>query len=110
MKYMKYVTVTAILCAMVVVGCGRQPEAEPTPVPQTSTAVQPPTPIQPTPIPPTPTPSGPISYTIEKGDTLERLAVEFLGEASRWPEIAAANPDLDPDKIHVGQEILIPRD
>lgn len=103
-------TVTAILCALVLVVFGCRPETEPTPVPQTPTAVQPPTPIPPTPIPPTPTPAGPISHTISEGDTLARLAVEFLGDASRWPEIAAANPGMDPNKVHVGQEIFIPRD
>lgn len=103
-EIIRYAVVMTILFALVAVGCGRQPEAEPTPVPQEPTAVQ-----APTPIPPEPTPSGPISYTIRSGDTLMLLAVEFLGDASLWPEIAAANPGMDPDNIYVGQEILIPR-
>lgn len=104
-EIIRYAVVTTILLALVTVGCGRQPEAEPTPVPQEPTAVQ-----VPTRIPPTPMPSTPISYTIRSGDTLMLLAVEYLGDASRWTEIAAANPGMDPDNIYVGQEILIPRE
>ena len=102
----KYATMTAIVLTLVVIGCGGQAEPEPTPVPPTpTTVVQPPTPI-----PPTPVPTGPINYTIREGDTLMLLAFEFLGDGSRWTEIAAENPSMDPDNIYVGQEILIPRD
>ncbi len=47
---------------------------------------------------------------VERGDTLSELALEHLGEASRWPRIAAANRDLidDPDHIEVGWRLTIP--
>ncbi len=49
-------------------------------------------------------------YVIEKGDTLGAIAKEFLGSASRYPEIFEANREViqDPNKIFPGQKIRIP--
>ena len=52
----------------------------------------------------------PKTYTVQKGDTLSKIAKEFLGNANKWNEIYEANKDTikDPDMIHPGQELKIP--
>jgi len=57
-------------------------------------------------------PAGPqfTMYTVQKGDTLSKIAKDQLGEARRYPEIFEANKPMlkDPDKIFVGQVLRIP--
>ena len=50
------------------------------------------------------------SYTIEKGDTLSKIAKEHLGSANAWKQIFEANRDVidDPDRIFPGQVIKLP--
>jgi nucleoid-associated protein YgaU len=50
------------------------------------------------------------TYTIEKGDTLSKIAKEQLGQASAWKQIFEANRDVldDPDRIFPGQVIKLP--
>ncbi len=50
------------------------------------------------------------TYTIEKGDTLSKIAKEKLGHASAWKQIFEANRDVidDPDRIFPGQVIKLP--
>lgn len=50
------------------------------------------------------------NYTIEKGDTLSKIAKEQLGHASAWKQIFEANRDVldDPDRIFPGQVIKLP--
>jgi nucleoid-associated protein YgaU len=50
------------------------------------------------------------TYTIEKGDTLSKIAKEHLGHASAWKQIFEANRDVldDPDRIFPGQVIKLP--
>lgn len=50
------------------------------------------------------------SYTIEKGDTLSKIAKEHYGQASDWKRIFEANRDVidDPDRIFPGQVIQLP--
>jgi len=49
-------------------------------------------------------------YTIQKGDTLSKIAKEQLGAAHRWKYLYELNKDRikDPDKLKVGQKIIIP--
>ena len=49
-------------------------------------------------------------YVIKSGDTLGRIAKQFLGSANKYPEIFEANRVVieDPDKIYPGQKIRIP--
>lgn len=47
----------------------------------------------------------PFEYTVEAGNTLTALAL-FFGVSKS--DIAAANPDLDPDRLVVGQTLVIP--
>lgn len=53
----------------------------------------------------------PEKYTIQKGDTLEKISKKFLGKASRWPEIYEENKDIitSPSKIYPGQVIILPQ-
>jgi len=53
-------------------------------------------------------PAGPVDYTIQKGDTLWSIAKKHLGDGKRWKDIVAANPGLKPEKLKVGQKIVIP--
>jgi nucleoid-associated protein YgaU len=50
------------------------------------------------------------AHIVERGDTLSKLAKHYLGDAQRWPEIAAANryKITNPDLIYVGQSLRIP--
>ena len=49
-------------------------------------------------------------YTIQRGDTLWKIASEAYGSGARYPEIFEANREVieDPDKIYPGQKIRIP--
>lgn len=48
------------------------------------------------------------SYTIQRGDTLGAISKRILGSSQRWREIADANPGLNPQRLNVGQTIVIP--
>lgn len=50
-------------------------------------------------------------YTVVSGDTLSGIAKKFLGSASRYMDIFNVNKDQlnDPDKIKVGQKLVIPK-
>jgi nucleoid-associated protein YgaU len=48
------------------------------------------------------------SYTIQKGDTLFKIARSRYGDASAVRKIKEANPGLDADHIRVGQKINLP--
>jgi LysM repeat protein len=50
------------------------------------------------------------SYTVEKGDSLSKIAKRVYGKASYWRQIYEANKDniKDPDLIYPGQVIRLP--
>ncbi len=50
------------------------------------------------------------NYTVQPGDSLSKIAKQFYGNASEYNKIFEANRDkLDnPDRIQVGQELVIP--
>jgi nucleoid-associated protein YgaU len=50
------------------------------------------------------------TYTVQSGDTLSKIAKQFLGDANAYPKIFEANRDQlsDPDKIKPGQVLKIP--
>ncbi|MEM9253142.1 MAG: LysM domain-containing protein [Planctomycetota bacterium] len=75
---------------------------EPTPSPVASGAAPTPPPVAPPPAPASRT------HTIAPGDTLSELSQQYLGTAGRWPEIVEANPGIDPNRLMVGDEIVIP--
>ncbi len=51
-----------------------------------------------------------ITYTIQKGDTLQKIAKKFYGTTRKWPEIYEANKDVikASSKVYPGQVIIIP--
>lgn len=53
-----------------------------------------------------------IFHTVEKGDSLWKIAEKTLGSGARYKEIFEANRPMlsDPDKIYPGQVLRIPRD
>ena len=52
------------------------------------------------------------TYTVKPGDTLSKISREFYGNAHEYMRIFYANRDKlhDPDKIQVGQQLVIPPD
>ena len=48
------------------------------------------------------------SYTVQRGDTLYKLAREHYGDGKQWTRITAANPGLSPQSLKIGQKIVIP--
>lgn len=47
-------------------------------------------------------------YTVAAGDTLYGIAVQHYGDAKRVEAIAKANPGLDPNRLRVGDRIVLP--
>ena len=51
------------------------------------------------------------TYTVQKGDSLSKIAKREYGNANEWKKIFEANKDVikDPDLIYPGQELKIPK-
>jgi len=51
-----------------------------------------------------------VFHTVERGETLSKIAKEHYGNANKYPEIFEANKPMlkDPDKIYPGQVLRIP--
>ena len=47
-------------------------------------------------------------YTVQKGDTLWRIASTSYGDGKQWQRIASANPGLSPSTLKAGQTIVVP--
>jgi nucleoid-associated protein YgaU len=60
---------------------------------------------------PTGVPATAKTYTVKSGDTLSKIAKEFLGDGNAYMDIFNANKDQlsDPDKIKPGQVLKIPQ-
>jgi len=52
----------------------------------------------------------PTFYTVEKGDSLSKIAKAQYGRADKWRDLFEANREIidDPDRIYPGQMIRIP--
>lgn len=50
------------------------------------------------------------TYTVQKGDSLSKIAQEQFGDGKKWKAIFEANRDqiTNPDLIHPGQVLKIP--
>lgn len=48
------------------------------------------------------------AYVVREGDTLSKIAARFYGQGRDWSEIAKRNPDVDPNRLQVGQKLMIP--
>lgn len=55
-------------------------------------------------------PPEPVFYTIQKGDSLSKIAKARYGDAMKWQALFEANREVikDPDLIYPGQQIRIP--
>lgn len=49
------------------------------------------------------------TYTVEKGDCLWDIAVRAYGDGYKWTEIAQANDLENPNLIHSGNVLMLPR-
>lgn len=56
--------------------------------------------------------TGPVRYTVEKDDTLQKIARKFYGSYNKWPRIYEANKALipNPDILRPGTVLEIPMD
>lgn len=52
--------------------------------------------------------AGPTTYTVQRGDSLGRIAKNVYGDARKYPLIQQANNISDPSRIWIGQVLLIP--
>lgn len=114
MGYWGWRQVCSVFVSVWVVGCSITHDAAPTISPTRPPFValterfpttSPPTP---TPVPPDDTPSPAptaIVYTIQKGDTLLAISVQF---GVSLEALQNANPPLDPIRLPIGQTIIIP--
>ena len=52
------------------------------------------------------------TYEVKSGDNLSKISKQFYGDANEYMRIFYANRDKlrDPDKIQVGQQLIIPPD
>ncbi|MCX7661311.1 MAG: LysM peptidoglycan-binding domain-containing protein, partial [Candidatus Omnitrophica bacterium] len=52
-----------------------------------------------------------LTYTVQKGDSLSKIAQRKLGNALRWKEIYELNKDKvkDPNLVYPGQELIMPQ-
>ena len=48
------------------------------------------------------------TYRVKKGDTLGKIARQFYGDSARFPLIVAANNIPDPDRLTIGQALIVP--
>lgn len=53
--------------------------------------------------------NGGIHYKVKKGDTLSKIAKSYTGNALRYDEIAKLSNIKNPDRLEIGQDIIIPQ-
>lgn len=96
LKNFFYLTV-GLLFLVICSGCASAPE----PVPAAEVAKQPAGPAPKTEVYHTHTVKWP-------GESLSIIAGWYTGDVQNWKEVAEANPDINPNRIHEGMKILIP--
>ncbi len=47
-------------------------------------------------------------WVVKAGDTLEAIARQHYGEAARVADLLRANPDVAPERLAIGQKLLLP--
>lgn len=48
------------------------------------------------------------TWKVKTGESLWKIAEQSLGDGKRWREIAALNPKLNPDRLVLGQVLVLP--
>lgn len=48
------------------------------------------------------------THVVRSGETLTAISIAAFGDQKYWRKIAAANPAIDPDRLKVGQTIVLP--
>ena len=89
-------------------GLGPYDDVPPPPEPSAS-VIRPPKPITPAPIPAEPSER---VHVVVKGDTLWAIARKYYGPGAKRGQVQGiidANPGINPDRIFVGQKIIVPR-
>ena len=86
------------------------PAAPAAPEPEVSSAAGPEPAAEDPSAPPPAEDGGQKTYTVQPGDTLWKIAEAHYGDGSKYMKIFEANrpPLEDPDRIHPGQELVIP--
>ena len=118
-----FLTLAVLAGAIGLFGCKKKPQEDlatlyPPPASELESPIQPAPepPLSPEPVAtvppsallPLPAPTGRRTYTIQPRDTLWSIARRYYGHGNRWPEIAQANPGIVPEKLRIGQTIVVP--
>lgn len=65
----------------------------------------------PSPLPgatPAPAAAKGVEYVVQEDDSLWTIAEAWLGDGTRWQDIADLNPAINPDRLRVGQRLRLP--
>jgi nucleoid-associated protein YgaU len=54
------------------------------------------------------TPASLSRHKVKKGETLSSISRKYLGSSQAWRQIVAANPSVNPNRLMVGTELVIP--
>jgi hypothetical protein len=54
-------------------------------------------------------PEGVFHVVTHRGETLGIVSAWFTGKSGNWREIQQANPELNPDRIDIGDTVFIPK-
>jgi nucleoid-associated protein YgaU len=49
-----------------------------------------------------------VQYIVQPGDSMWTIARRWFGDGVRWREIAGSNPDINPERLRVGQRLQLP--
>ena len=49
-----------------------------------------------------------LAYQVKEGDTLSAIARDLLGSEKRVPDLVAANPGIEPNRLKIGQMLWLP--
>ena len=66
------------------------------------------TPAKATPLTPAAPSKSDSTYTVQKGDTLFRIAKDRYGDGTMWQKIVSANPGVSASHLKVGQKLKMP--
>ncbi|MBA3685535.1 MAG: LysM peptidoglycan-binding domain-containing protein [Planctomycetes bacterium] len=53
-------------------------------------------------------PAGSRVHTVAKDETLVDISIAYFRTSKRWRDIVKANPGVDPERLKVGQKLIIP--